>query len=307
MRHLLGTNGMSAAQIYRLLDRARWWQEHGHRCYPLQGKVVANLFFEPSTRTNLSFALAAQKLGAHVLQFHAEGSSLAKGESVLDTAQTLEAMGADVLVIRHSSDTILNELLPHVSASIVNAGTGRSEHPTQALLDLYTIRKHFGRLSGLTVCIAGDIKHSRVAMSNLWALTACGAKVVFAGPPQLLPDNIHQLGEVVSLDEVIDQVDVVMMLRIQLERHTERLGLSKQEYHAAYGLTEERAARIRPDGIIMHPGPVNRGVELAPQLVTHPKSKILEQVHNGVFVRMAVLEAVAAEESKLLHLQHSAG
>ncbi len=305
LRHLLKIGGMSAAAIHRTLDRAQWWKETTTEYRPLKGKTVANLFFEPSTRTQLSFALAAQRLGAHVLYFQSEGSSLAKGESLLDTVQTIEAMGADVLVIRHQSNDVLPQILPDVSSAIVNAGTGTSEHPTQALLDLLTIRQHFGQLSGLTVGIVGDVLHSRVAMSNILALRECGAKLVFSGPTALVPVELTQFGAILPIDDLIDQVDVLMLLRIQLERHGQNLNLDPSQYHRAYGLTDHRVNRLKDEAIILHPGPVNRGVEIASHLVTHPKSRILTQVNNGVYARMAVLEEVV-QGQPTLHLSHQA-
>ena len=263
----------------------------------LRGRMVANLFFEPSTRTRFSFETAEKWLSADSLNFSGEkGSSVEKGESLLDTATNLQAMSPDLLVIRHGSAGVPHFLARRLEAGVVNAGDGAHEHPTQALLDALTIRRRFGRLEDLTVVIAGDIAHSRVARSNVLLLTKMGAKVTVCGPPTLLPPRVEALGAraTTDFDEALAGADVVMMLRMQLERQGRSLFPSTREYFARYGLTTERVARASPEAIVMHPGPMNRGVEIASDVADSPRSVILEQVGNGVAVRMAVLYLLLA-------------
>ena len=270
----------------------------------LRGRVVANLFFEDSTRTSMSFQLAAQRLSAEVLGFSGKGSSVSKGETLLDTARTIEAMGVDVMVCRHHHSGAAHKLAAHVGCSVVNAGDGQHEHPTQALLDLYTIAKRCGRLdgfdlSGLTVAMVGDIAHSRVARSNLIGLQKLGARVVTVGPTTLLPGGFRELGAELSndLDAVLPEIDVAYMLRVQFERIASQAFPSMREYAALYGLTTERLARCKPGVVVMHPGPMNRGLEIDAAVADGPNSAILQQVSHGLAVRMAVLFLVSTASS----------
>ncbi len=257
----------------------------------LRGRMVINLFFEASTRTRFSFETAEKWLSADSLNFAAKGSSVEKGESLLDTARNLQAMSPDLIVIRHGSPGVPHFLARHLKAGVVNAGDGAHEHPTQALLDALTIRQRLNRLDGLRVAICGDISHSRVVRSNIWLLTKMGAKVVLCGPPTLLPDRISAMGVDVTtdFDAALDGADVVMMLRMQLERQGMSLFPSIREYFRLYGLDAQRLKKAKPGAIVMHPGPMNRGVEIASDIADSDRSVILEQVSNGVAVRMAVL------------------
>ncbi|MGG4035379.1 aspartate carbamoyltransferase catalytic subunit [Paenibacillus cisolokensis] len=287
-RSLLGLKDLSRDEIEAILDRAAYWESRPNKIEPvLQGKFVANMFFENSTRTRFSFEMAEKRLGAEVLNFTAAASSVQKGESIYDTVRTLESMGIDAGVIRLKPIGVLAELAESVRVPLINAGDGNNEHPTQALLDLYTMRKHFGRLDGLHVAIVGDVLHSRVARSNLWALHKFGAKVSFCAPPNMQAPELD--APYVSFDEAL-RADVVMMLRVQLERHESGMLKSAEEYREHYGLTAERAGRLAPHAIIMHPAPVNRNVEIDDELVEHPQSKIFAQMEHGVPIRMAVIE-----------------
>ncbi|QJC52471.1 aspartate carbamoyltransferase catalytic subunit [Paenibacillus albicereus] len=285
---LLGLKGMGREEIESILSRASHWERQEQKVQPvLAGRFVANMFFENSTRTRFSFEVAEKRLGAEVLNFSAAASSVQKGESIYDTVRTLESMGIDAGIIRLKPAGVLQELAERIQVPLINAGDGNNEHPTQALLDLYTMRQQFGQLAGLRVSIIGDIKHSRVARSNYWGLKQLGAKVSFCAP-----DNMreHELDvPYVGIDEAL-QADVVMMLRVQLERHEGGMIRSAEEYREQYGLTAERAARLAPHAIIMHPAPVNRDVEIDGDLVEHPQSRIFPQMQNGVPVRMAVIE-----------------
>jgi aspartate carbamoyltransferase catalytic subunit len=257
----------------------------------LRGRMVVNLFFEASTRTRFSFETAEKWLSADSLNFAAKGSSVEKGESLLDTARNLQAMSPDLIVIRHGSPGVPHFLARHLKAGVVNAGDGAHEHPTQALLDALTIRQRLERLEGLRVAICGDIAHSRVVRSNIWLLKKMGARVVVCGPPTLLPERIAAMGVEVTtdFDEALEGADVVMMLRMQLERQGMSLFPSIREYFRLYGLDAKRLARAKPGAIVMHPGPMNRGVEIASDIADSDRSVILDQVANGVAVRMAVL------------------
>src|SRR5262245_32969723 len=257
----------------------------------LRGRMVVNLFFEASTRTRFSFETAEKWLSADSLNFAAKGSSVEKGESLLDTAKNLQAMSPDLIVIRHGSPGVPHFLARHLKAGVVNAGDGAHEHPTQALLDALTIRQRRGRLDGLRVAICGDVAHSRVVRSNIWLLTKMGAKVVVCGPPTLLPDRIGAMGVDVTtdFDAALEGADGVMMLRMQLERQGMSLFPSIRESFRHYGLDAKRLSRAKPDAIVMHPGPMNRGVEIASDIADSDRSVILDQVANGVAVRMAVL------------------
>jgi len=289
-RHLLGLKGMSAAEINGILDRAAFWEQYPSKIADvLKGKFVANMFFENSTRTRFSFEVAEKRLGAEVLNFSAAESSVSKGESIYDTVRTLESMGIDAGVIRMKPIGLLAELAQRIKVPLINAGDGNNEHPTQALLDLYTMRKHFGDVRGLTVSIIGDILHSRVARSNLWGLRTLGANVQFCAPVNMQTRELAEFAPYVTMEEAL-RADVVMMLRVQLERHDKGVVNSAEEYREQYGLTAERASRMQTHAIIMHPAPVNRNVEIDDELVEHPKSKIFTQMSNGVPIRMAVVE-----------------
>lgn len=294
-RHLLGLEDLSEQELLHILDTAEGFKEVSTRSIKkvpaLRGKVVVNLFFEDSTRTRTSFALAASRLSADVLEFTAGASSVSKGETLRDTARNIEAMGVDLVVIRHAAAGAAHYVSRCIEACIVNAGDGQHEHPTQGLLDIFTIREIKGRVAGLRVAIVGDIAHSRVARSDLWGLTKLGAEVIVVGPSTLVPRTFEQMGARVShnLDEVIGQVDVINMLRIQSERITSSVFPSVQEYSRLFGLTRERLARAKPDLLVMHPGPINRGVELASEVADGAQSAVLRQVTNGLAVRMAVM------------------
>ncbi|ELK40591.1 aspartate carbamoyltransferase catalytic subunit [Brevibacillus agri] len=293
LAHLIGLKDLSKQQIVQLLDRAHYWTERpGEQADILHGRFVANLFFEASTRTRFSFEVAQKRLGAHVLNFIPETSSTVKGETVYDTIRTLEAMGVEAAVIRTKKEGLLQELAQSVDLKLVNAGDGTNEHPTQCLLDLLTMKQQFGMLEGLTVAIIGDLRHSRVLGSHLHAMPKLGINLLLAGPPTMMPAQIPQGVKVVGMEEAVQTADVVMMLRVQLERHTESLYISKEEYHKAFGLTLERAKMMKPGAVIMHPAPVNRGVEIHTDLVECETSLIQKQVTNGVAARMAVLETL---------------
>jgi len=294
-KHLLGLRDLTAEEITYILDTARGFEQISTRSVkkapPLRGKVVVNLFFEDSTRTRNSFALAASRLSADVIEFTKRSSSVSKGETLLDTARNLEAMGIDIVVIRHSAAGAPTLLSRNINACVINAGDGYCEHPTQGLLDVYTIRKIKGTLEGLKIAIVGDIAHSRVARSDMWAMTKLGAEVIFVGPPTLIPAHVEKLPVKVSycLDEIIDKVDVINMLRIQFERLGGNPFPSIREYSHYFGLTVERMKRAKPDILVMHPGPINRGLEMESEVADGSNSVILQQVTNGLAVRMAVL------------------
>jgi aspartate carbamoyltransferase catalytic subunit len=294
-KHLIGLRDMSVEEINYILDTAHGFEEISTRSVkkapPLRGKVVVNLFFEDSTRTRNSFTLAANRLSADVIEFTQKTSSVSKGETLLDTARNLEAMGIDIVVIRHSAAGAPMFLSRNIKACVVNAGDGFCEHPTQGLLDVYTIRQMRGSLEGLKIAIVGDIAHSRVARSDLWAMTKLGAEVTFVGPPTLMPAEVGRLPVKVSysLDKVIEQVDVINMLRIQFERLGGSPFPSTREYSRYFGLTVERMKRAKSDILVMHPGPINRGLEMESEVADGRNSVILRQVANGLAVRMAVL------------------
>jgi aspartate carbamoyltransferase catalytic subunit len=294
-KHLLGLRDMTAEEINYVLDTAHGFEQISTRSVKkaptLRGKVVVTLFFEDSTRTRTSFTLAASRLSADVIDFTKKTSSVSKGETFLDTARNLEAMGIDIVVIRHSAGGAAEFLSRNIKACVINAGDGFCEHPTQGLLDVYTIRRIKGSLEGLKIAIVGDIAHSRVARSNMWAMTKLGADVTFVGPPTLMPAGVGQLPVKISysLDDIIEKVDVVYMLRIQFERLGGNPFPSVREYSHYFGLTAERMKRAKRDIIVMHPGPINRGLELESEVADGANSVILEQVKNGLAVRMAVL------------------
>jgi aspartate carbamoyltransferase catalytic subunit len=304
LHHLLTLDGLPRATVVRLLDRAQDFADGAAVPDALRGRAVCTLFFEPSTRTRLSFQRAAQRLGADVLNFDAATSSATKGETALDTLKNIEAMGVHGFVIRAGEDGLLNELTKHVNADtrLVNAGDGRSAHPTQGLLDMLTLRQAKGDdFSKLKVVICGDVLHSRVARSDLHALRTLGAaEIRVCGPVALLPPvddsggMLHGCLVTQDFDEALDGVDAVMMLRLQRERMEQGMVSSLGDYHRDYGLTEARLARAKPDAVVMHPGPMNRGVEIDDAVADGPQSLILQQVANGVAVRMAVLEVLLA-------------
>ena len=294
-KDLLGIAELDAAEILHILDTAESFLEVAQRPIKkvptLRGRTVLNLFFEPSTRTRSSFELAEKRLSADSLNFSGSGSALSKGETLMDTARNLQAMSPDLVVVRHQHPGVPHLLARRLEAGVINAGDGAHEHPTQALLDAFTIRQHKGRLDGLRVAIVGDIDHSRVVRSNIHLLTEMGATVAVAGPRTLMPVRMERLGVEVhhGIDSAIEGADVVMMLRVQLERHQRALFPSVREYFRLFGLTEARLARAAEDAIVMHPGPMNRGVEIDSAVADGPRSVILDQVANGVAVRMAIL------------------
>lgn len=290
--HLFDIESLSRETITTLLKRAKYWEsEQENNIFPLHNCFVANLFFEPSTRTRFSFEVAEKRLGMHIIHFEKSKSSIKKGESLYDTVKTLSSIGVEAVVIRHpEADAISNLLKQDIGCTILNAGAGIVAHPTQALVDLYTIHKHFGRLEGLQVAIVGDVEHSRVARSNLSILKKFGVRVVLCGPTAIDDLDICREVPFLFLDEVLSTIDVIMLLRVQFERH-ERKGLfDADNYLHHYGLTIRRFNQLKSDAIIMHPGPVNQGIEISGELVQHPRSKIFEQMENGVFIRMAALE-----------------
>lgn len=294
-KDLVSMEQLSEKEIYMILDKARIFKEISLRNIKkvpaLKGKTVINLFFEPSTRTRTSFEIAAKRLSADIVNISSSASAVVKGETLLDTAQTLMAMKPDFMIIRHSYSGSALFLSRIVSASVINAGDGLHEHPTQALLDMYTMREHKNRLEGLKVAIVGDIAHSRVARSNIIGLNKVGAEVMVVGPKTLIPTSIEKMNVKVSYDlkEAVSWADVVMMLRIQLERITEGLFPTIREYSALYGLNKEVLKYAKKDAIIMHPGPINRNIEISPDVVVDKRCVILDQVENGVAVRMAIL------------------
>jgi aspartate carbamoyltransferase catalytic subunit len=302
-RHLLGIDGLDSGEISLILDTAEAMKEIGTRSVKkvptLRGRTVVNLFFEPSTRTRTSFEIAEKRLSADTLSIATATSSVTKGETLVDTVRNIEAMAPDMIVMRHASSGAPHLLARLCRSSIVNAGDGMHEHPTQALLDAFTIRAHKHRLSGLKVAIVGDLLHSRVLRSNLLLLRTMGAEVWTCGPATLIPAGLAQLGARVttSVDEAVDGADVVMMLRIQQERMHGHFFPSVREYFSLFGLTTERLRRATPEVIVMHPGPMNRGVEIDSAVADGPGSVILEQVSNGVAVRMAVLYLLAGREA----------
>lgn len=300
-RHLLGLEGMKREDIQLILDTAVSFREVLERPIkkvpPLQGMTIANLFFESSTRTRLSFELAERRLSADVLGFAAAGSSVSKGETLKDTARNIEAMKIDMVVIRHAAAGAPHYLSRVIESNVINAGDGAHEHPTQALLDMYTIREKLGRLEGLHVCIVGDIAHSRVARSNIFGLLTMGAKVSVCGPATMIPRELEKLGVEVyhHIDDVLPKIEVLNVLRIQLERDAGRLFPTTREYHNYYGITRARLEKAGRDVTIMHPGPINRDVEISADVADGEHSVILQQVLNGVAIRMSVLYLLSSK------------
>jgi aspartate carbamoyltransferase catalytic subunit len=303
-RDLLGMEDLERADIEKILDTAERMREIGERevkkVPTLRGRTVVNLFFEPSTRTRTSFEIAGKRLSADVVNFSPSSSSLKKAESILDTARTLDAMDPDAVIVRHAVSGVPKRIADELAAPVINAGDGAHEHPTQALLDLLTVRQEKGRIDGLTVAIVGDVLHSRVARSNIIGFSKMGAEVRVAAPPPLLPAAVESLGvkAFTSLREALDGADVVMALRIQSERLQGSYVPSVREYATTYGLDRGKLRHAKDGAIVMHPGPVNRGVELSPDLADHRPSVILDQVRNGVAIRMAVLYLFAGRGRK---------
>ena len=304
-RNLLGIENMDPAEIDMILHTAVPFKQMFTRSVKkvptLRGKTVVNLFYEPSTRTRASFELAEKRLSADVLNIAVSSSSVVKGESLIDTAKTIEAMKADFVVIRHSMAGAPHLLARTINASIINAGDGMHEHPTQALLDLFTIREKKGKIEGLNVVIVGDILHSRVARSNIWGLTKMGAKVTVVGPVTLIPSHIEDLKVKVSykLDDVLPQADVIYVLRMQRERQKQHLFPSLREYSELYGVDMDKLKKCQKEVIVMHPGPMNRGIEISSEVADSSFSVITEQVTNGIAVRMAVLYLLAGGVEKV--------
>ena len=294
-KHLLDIESLTADEITIVLDTARAFKAVGQRAIKkvpaLRGKTVVNLFVEPSTRTRISFELAEQRLSADIINFSTEASSFKKGETLKDTALNLQALNADFIVIRHSASGASHFLSRVLDAHVINAGDGAHEHPTQALLDTFTVRERKGKIAGLNVTILGDILYSRVARSNIWALTKLGAKVTLCGPSTLVPKTFEQMGCRVThdVDEAIRDADIINLLRIQHERQRKSMFPSIGEYTSLFGLTKARLALTKPEALIMHPGPINRGVEIDSEIADSARSVILDQVTNGLAVRMAVL------------------
>jgi len=306
-KDILGTESLSREEIEGILDTAVSFKEVSTRQIKkvptLRGRTIINLFFEASTRTRTSFEIAGKRLSADVINISASTSSAVKGESLLDTAYNLEAMNPDLLIVRHGVSGAPHMIASHIKCSVINAGDGAHEHPTQALLDLLTIREHSKQLAGLKVAIVGDIAHSRVARSNIHAMLKCGMEVTVVGPPTMIPLGIECLGVKVlhDLEEAVSQVDVVMMLRIQLERQNEGLFPSFREYSNQFCLTADKLKNSRKDILIMHPGPVNRGIEIALDIMEGPYSIILDQVNNGVALRMALMYLLLGGGSETDH------
>lgn len=308
MKHLLSINDLSYEEAIQILDTAQELARVSDgpmkKLPTLRGRTIVNLFYEDSTRTRISFEAAAKRLSADVINFSAKGSSVSKGESLKDTALTLQAMGADAVIIRHSASGAARRLADSewTSGSVVNAGDGTHEHPSQALLDAFTIRKHLTHggndLAGIKVAIVGDVLHSRVARSNVQLLHKLGAKVYLVAPPTLLPVGVEHWPATVSydLDEILPQVDAVMMLRVQLERMSDSFFPSAREYSRYFGLNQERLSTLKPNAIVMHPGPMNRGLEITAESADSARSVIVEQVSNGISIRMAILYLLLAGE-----------
>jgi aspartate carbamoyltransferase catalytic subunit len=294
-KDLLGIKELSVEEINLILDTAAGFKDVLGRDIKkvpaLRGKTTVNLFFEPSTRTRTSFELAAKRLSTDVINFSVPTSSVVKGEGLIDTALTVQALGADFIIIRHASSGVPHLLAKNLSASVINAGDGTNEHPTQALLDAFTIQEKKGKIAGLEIAIVGDIMHSRVAKSNIYCLTALGANVRLIGPPTLIPENLKAMGVSLfhNMEDGLKSVDVLIMLRIQLERQGKGFFPSTDEYSKNWGLTLERLSLAKEDVIVMHPGPMNRGIEIVSEIADGPRSVILEQVTNGIAVRMSVM------------------
>lgn len=303
-RHLLGLEGVPKKDIELILDTAKTFREVVDRAIKkvptLRGLTVLNLFYEPSTRTRISFELAEKRLSADTVSFTTSGSSVSKGESLRDTVQNIEALKVDMVVVRHASSGVPYFLTQCMESNIINAGDGQHEHPTQALLDMFTIKQKLGKLAGLRVVLVGDVKHSRVIRSNIWGLKTMGASVALCGPSTLMPYEVEQFGCdcYTDLDEALEGADVVNVMRIQLERQGSGLFPSQREYTKLFGINADRLKRLNKKYIVMHPGPINRGVEITSDVADGDKSVILEQVTNGQAVRMAVLYLLSGKEEE---------
>lgn len=294
MKNLVSMEALSIAEIEQLLEQAALFKQGKKATFNEQAFAV-NMFFEPSTRTLTSFEVAEKKLGMEVVSFDAASSSMTKGETLYDTLLTMQAVGVNVAVIRHSEENYYEEL-KNLDIALVNGGDGCGEHPSQSLLDLFTIKEQFGNFQGLKVAIAGDIRHSRVANSNMKVLKRLGAELFFSGPREWFDESYLKFGTYLPVDEIVEKVDVMMLLRVQHERHSGTEQFTKESYHTKFGLTTERAEKLKTNAIIMHPSPVNRDVEIADSLVECEKSRIVTQMTNGVFIRMAILESILKEQ-----------
>lgn len=294
LKHLVTMETLSNEEVMGLIKRGIAFKNCSANFASDRQYFAANLFFESSTRTHKSFEVAEKKLGLDVIEFDAKTSSVNKGETLYDTILTMSALGVDICVVRHSQEDYYKQLIDSrtIQTAIVNGGDGSGQHPSQCLLDLMTIYEEFGHFDNLKVAIAGDITHSRVAKSNMQILKRLGAELYFAGPREWYSEEFDVYGKYVTIDEIVDEVDVLMLLRVQHERHDGAGGFSKESYHTLHGLNQERYDRLKSSAIIMHPAPVNRDVEIADQLVEAPKSRIVAQMQNGVFVRMAIIEAI---------------
>ncbi len=312
-RHLLDLESLTSEEIVTLLDIAEQLHQAyvigGQKLNLLSGLTIANLFYENSTRTRNSFSLAAKRLGADTVEFSSSGSSVSKGETFIDTAKTIEAMGVDAVVARHRTPGTSHLLARHLSCSVLNAGDGPHEHPTQGLLDILTIRQQRGQIEGLTIGLVGDIAHSRTARSNIWGLLKLGAKVIVCGPATLVSKRWQELGVEVAhqLDEILPRCDVLNLLRIQFERQDTRPFPSVREYALLYAMNAERMKRSKPNVLIMAPGPINRGVEVTPEVADGPHSVILRQVSNGIAIRMAALWLLLGDSKRARLLRSSDG
>lgn len=293
IKHFVSLSNLSTSDLLGLIDRANYFssisQQPDQFKSLLKNKIIANLFYEPSTRTRCSFEIAIKKLGAQVINLDPEKSSSKKGETILDTIKTLESLQVDAITMRHADDHIFDHLVNRVKVPLINAGSGKLEHPTQTLLDLLTLKQEFNDLEGLKIAICGDIKHSRVASSFIMVAEKLGISITICGPEVLLPKVTQKMVRSSLLDDVITDVDAIMMLRVQLERHQE-LEIDEKNYLKDYGLNMERINKMKKHSIIMHPGPFNRGIEIADEAIDHEKSRIFKQMTNGVFARMAILE-----------------
>jgi aspartate carbamoyltransferase catalytic subunit len=293
IKHFLSLTSFSPHDLQAIINRAHFFSIHSRQPdkihHILKNKIIANVFYEPSTRTRCSFEIAAKRLGADVINFVPENSSVKKGETVYDTLKTLESLGVDGIVFRHSDDLIFDHIHDKFDLPLLNAGAGKNEHPSQGLLDLLTLQQEFGELRGLKIAVCGDVKHSRVAASLIVAAEKFGMEIYFCGPESLIPENVRSFVRKADFDDILPFVDAVMMLRIQLERH-ESLKLDGKTYHSQFGLTSERVLMMKKEAIILHPGPFNRGIEIADEIVEHKQSRIFKQMSNGVFARMAILE-----------------
>lgn len=293
IKHFLSLASFSKSDILSLIHRAEFFSFHHNQPdkinHLLKNKIFANMFYEPSTRTRCSFEIAAKRLGADVVNFVPENSSVKKGETVYDTLKTMESLGVDGIVFRHSDDRVFDDLHQKFNLPLINAGAGKHEHPSQGILDLLTLHQEFGKLEGLKIAICGDIKHSRVAGSLMVAAEKFGMEIYLTGPASLLPEMNKPFIKKVNFDEILPEVDALMLLRIQLERH-ESLDLNPETYHKQFGLNQARLDKMKKSAIILHPGPFNRGIEISDELVEHPQSRIFKQMSNGVFARMALLE-----------------